>query len=117
MDFDAALQAHADWKVNLRIALDAKTAVDAERAGSDCQCALGRWLHGEAKAAMQGERAYHHCVEAHRDFHQAAGEIAQAINRRDYDRASQLLDSGSRFSQASLQVAVAVRRMRNVVPA
>ncbi|AZS22519.1 MULTISPECIES: CZB domain-containing protein [unclassified Caulobacter] len=117
MDFDAAMAAHADWKVNLRIAMETRAHVDVERASSDCNCALGRWLHGEAKSRLAGDRTYLQCVEAHRDFHKSAGEIAVAINRGDTATAARLLEGGSPFSTASLQVAVAIRRLKTAVPA
>lgn len=117
MDFDAAMAAHADWKVNLRVALVGKTTVDAEKACSDRNCALGRWLHGDARSTHGSDRNYLQCVEAHREFHEAAGEVARSINNRDYERAEKMLEGGSRFSDASLKVAVAVRRMKACVPA
>ena len=117
MDFDAAMAAHADWKVNLRIAMETRAQVDVARASSDCNCALGRWLHGEAKSRLSGDRSYLQCVEAHRDFHESAGEIAVAINRGDTAAAARMLDGGSSFSSASLRVAVAIRRLKTAVPA
>lgn len=115
MDFDKATAAHAEWKVKLRVALQDHGSLDAERVCSDKHCELGQWLHGEARAKFSSRPAYLSCVEAHRDFHQCAGDIAQAINRKDYEAAEQLLDTGSRFAHASSQVAVAIRRLRREV--
>ena len=117
MDFDAAMAAHADWKVNLRVALETQVPVDADRARSDCVCALGRWLHGDARSRWGADANYLQCVAAHREFHEAAGEVATAINRRAFDQAGRMLESGARFSTASMKVAVAVRRLRATVQA
>lgn len=117
MDFDAAIAAHADWKVNFRIALATRTTVDAQRACSDRTCALGHWLHGEARASLAGDKTYLQCVEAHREFHEAAGEVAQAINRHEFERAADMIDVGSKFHDASMRVAVAVRRLKTMAPA
>jgi hypothetical protein len=117
MDFDAAIAAHADWKVNFRIALATHSTVDAQRACSDKNCALGHWLHGEARAKLAGDKTYLQCVEAHRDFHDAAGEVASAINRKDFQRAADMIEVGSKFHDASMRVAVAVRRLKAMAPA
>ena len=117
MDFDAAMAAHTDWKVNLRVALETKAVVDADRARSDCNCALGKWLHGEARARWGADESYRQCVAAHREFHDAAGEVASTINSRAFDQAGRMLESGARFSAASMKVAVAVRRLRAIVQA
>jgi len=112
MDFDKATAAHAEWKIKLRVALQNGETVDAERLCSDKNCDLGRWLHGEGRTRSAGRPAYLECVEAHREFHEQAGNVARAINRKDFAGAEALLDNGSKFAEASSKVAVAVRRLK-----
>lgn len=112
MDLDAALAAHADWKVKLRIALATKAQLDAARIGSDCQCDFGRWLQADGKRAHGTSANFKACVEGHTEFHRCAGLIARKINAADYAGAEQELEAGMPFSKASGAVAVAVRRMK-----
>lgn len=112
MDFDKAMAAHADWKVKLRVALDNRTQLDAERICSDKNCELGGWLHGEGRNRFGASPHFLTCVDAHREFHQEAGAVARTINSADYGKAEALLNTGSRFADASTRVAVAVRRLK-----
>lgn len=43
--------------------------------------------------------------------------MAGAINRRDFQRAADMIDVGSKFHDASMRVAVAVRRLKTLAPA
>ena len=118
MDLDKAIGAHADWKIKLRRALDEHETLDAERLSADCHCELGQWLHGPGRVALGSNPTFLSCVEAHRDFHAAAGAVARKINAKDYAAATAQLDIGSAFANASTAVAVAVRRLkRDTAPA
>jgi len=114
MDFEKAIAAHANWKVKLRTALESGSQLDAGAICSDKNCDLGRWLHGDGKRAFGASPTFLKCVEAHATFHREAGAAAEAINRRD-DRAESMLGMGSRFGEASMDVAVALRRLRKEV--
>jgi len=50
MDLNQAGTAHAEWKVKLRMAIAKQEQLDAVTIGTDNACALGKWLHGAAKA-------------------------------------------------------------------
>lgn len=119
MDLDRAIAAHADWKVKLRQALDEHGVLDAERLSADCHCELGQWLHGPGRTTLGSNPNFLSCVEAHRDFHTAAGAVARKINAKDYTSAATQLDVGSPFAAASTAVAVALRRLKRdtAVPA
>lgn len=112
MDFDKAMAAHADWKVKLRVALDNRDTMDADRVCSDKNCDLGRWLHGDGHHQCGGAPSFGACVEAHANFHREAGAVATTINRRDYVKAEQMLGIGSTFADASTGVAVILRRLK-----
>lgn len=112
VDFDKAMAAHADWKVKLRVALDNRDSLDADRICSDKNCDLGRWLHGEGRNQCGRAPSFGACVEAHAAFHREAGSVASVINRKDYGKAEQMLAVGSAFSDASTGVAVILRRLK-----
>jgi methyl-accepting chemotaxis protein len=112
MNLDKALAAHADWKVKLRVALTDHQTLDAGGIASDCKCEFGQWLHGAGRAAHSASASFRQCVEAHADFHKAAGAVARAINAGDYAGAERQLEAGTPFSVASSAVAVAVRRLK-----
>ena len=115
MDFDKATAAHADWKVKLRVALTNHDTLDAQAICSDRNCDLGRWLHGEARQRLGTNPSFLQCVEAHREFHLCAGKVAEAINRKDDAAAEKMLGMGAPFGEASMKVAVALRRLRREV--
>ncbi|MBS0412132.1 MAG: CZB domain-containing protein [Proteobacteria bacterium] len=117
MNLDKALAAHADWKVKLRMAINDKGKLDAETLSSDCKCDLGRWLKGEGRASHGADPAFGACMAGHTAFHTAAGTIARAINQGDFAAAERLIGQGSAFAQASTQVAVAIRRLKQSAPA
>ena len=50
MDLNEAIQAHSEWKMKLRSAIQSRTQLDAATIARDDCCALGKWLHGESRA-------------------------------------------------------------------
>lgn len=112
MDFDVAIEKHAEWKFTLRSAIVNKQSIDAVKLGRDDACELGKWLHGSAKTNLGRHDAYTDVVKQHAVFHKAAAEIATAINRQQYDKANALLASGTDYYNASLNVTKAIRKLR-----
>ncbi len=108
MDLNQATQAHAEWKVKLRVAINKREKLDVTTISADNCCQLGKWLHGEARGLFGTLATYQECVKRHAEFHRAAGEVAQTINRGEYDAAGKLLDGGTRYSAASSAVASAI---------
>ena len=49
MDLDVASQAHAQWKVKLRMAIGKQETLDAASISADNCWPLGKSLHGEAR--------------------------------------------------------------------
>jgi methyl-accepting chemotaxis protein len=112
MDLDKALQAHAEWKLKLRTAIQKKDQLDAMSISSDNACPLGKWLHSEAKAAYSGLASYGACVDKHAAFHREAGKVATAINGAKYAEAEAMLASGTPYGNASNAVGMAVLGLR-----
>ena len=108
MDLSQASQAHSDWKIKLRLAITKQEQLDVITIKADNCCALGKWLHGEARTKYAGLKSYADCTQRHAAFHQEAGSVAEAINRRDYVKAGQMLDAGTRYAAASSAVGSAI---------
>jgi methyl-accepting chemotaxis protein len=111
-DFDSAIEAHRSWKVKLRTAIDKQERMDAATLCRDDQCPLGKWLHGPGGSRWGGQPGFTALLNVHAGFHQAAGEVAETINRGAYDRAGQLLGSGSKFAKASNETVAAIMRAK-----
>ena len=111
-DFDTAIEAHRHWKVKLRSAIEKREQLDAATICRDDQCPLGRWLHGPGGARWSSKPGFSTLLQAHAGFHQAAGQVAQTINRGAYDQANHLLGSGSKFAQASNETVTAILRAK-----
>jgi methyl-accepting chemotaxis protein len=109
-DFAKAVEAHRAWKVKFRSAIAKKEKLDAATIARDDCCPIGKWLHGDGRARWGTRPAFTDLLAKHRDFHAAAGEVAQAINRGAYAQAEQMIGSGSRFSEASNTTVTAILR-------
>ncbi len=112
MDLDQALKRHIEWKVKFRMAIFQKEPLDAACMGKDDCCALGAWLHGDAKALFSALTTYSACVARHKTFHDEAGKIASAINAARYDDATEMLMSSAAFAKASSAVGLAIMDFR-----
>lgn len=117
MDLNTAAQAHADWKVKLRLAITKQEKLDAAAISADNCCTLGKWLHGEAKSRYADLPAYRECVTRHAAFHREAGAVARAINAGDYSRAQAMLDGGTSYAAASAAVGTAILSLKKAQPA
>jgi methyl-accepting chemotaxis protein len=103
-DFDAAIQAHRQWKVKLRKAIADHDKLDADSICRDDRCPLGQWVHGPGGVAWGHRPLFSDLVEKHAEFHQTAGAVARQINAGRYGDAERLIGSGSRFSDISTEV-------------
>ena len=108
MDLNQASQAHSEWKVKLRMAITKAEQVDAAAITADNQCALGKWLHGEAKSQYGRLRSHGDCLARHAAFHKEAGAVARAINAKDYAKAEGMLGAGTPYASATSAVGSAI---------
>jgi methyl-accepting chemotaxis protein len=112
IDIESAVAAHAQWKVKLRSAIASGETLDARSISADDCCALGKWLHGDAKRLMAGRPAFADCLGKHAVFHREAGRVAEAINAKKMDVANAMLEGGTAYAQASSAVGVALGRLK-----
>ena len=113
IDFNKAIRRHIEWKVKLRNAIATHAKLNAEEIAKDNMCEFGKWLHDDAKALYKDSPNYIQCMEKHAAFHREAGAVALAINNGNFTQAEAMLGSDSSFSQASSDVAAAVRLLQN----
>ncbi|WP_025916874.1 methyl-accepting chemotaxis protein [Herminiimonas sp. CN] len=104
-DFDAAIDAHHQWKVKLRRAIADQQKLDADAICRDDQCPLGKWIHGPGGALWGRRPLFAELLSKHAEFHRTAGGVAKKINAGQYSDAERLIDSGSPFAKISTEVA------------
>ncbi len=107
-EIDRAVEAHRAWKVKLRTAIANRERLDAATICRDDCCPLGQWLHGPGGARWGSRPAFVRLVQEHAEFHRAAGEVAETINRGAYAEAERLLGAGTRFADASNRTVTAI---------
>ncbi len=111
-DMNAAIRAHGQWKQKLRLALKRHESVDAATLRRDDQCAMGRWLGGEGRMRCGAHPLFAELVETHAQFHRAAGDVAEVVNRGDAKGAEALMAAGTPFAETSGKVGEIAMRLR-----
>jgi methyl-accepting chemotaxis protein len=114
-DFDAAIQAHRQWKVKLRQAIAEHARLDADVICRDDRCPLGQWIHGPGGAQWGQRPRFVQLTDKHAEFHRVAGDVARRINAGAYTEAERLIGSGSRFAQVSGEVATLLTQAKRGV--
>lgn len=112
MNFDEAIQKHAEWKIKFRSAMGKKEQLDVATICADNKCALGLWLHGEGRQTHGQHPGYAEVVKRHAEFHKAAGAVAAVINSGDYDKAEKMLTLGTPFASTSSAVGTALMSLK-----
>lgn len=103
VDVDAIIDAHRQWKVKLRQAIEERSTVDVNTLSRDDCCALGKWIYGD------GQRLAHRpnfveLVGRHQHFHSVAGGIGELINQKRMREAEDALAPGTVFAHATAEV-------------
>ncbi len=104
INLDNAIKAHANWRSKLRLAANKNEQIDADTAGRDDCCELGKWLHGAGSSTFGGRPTFVALIDRHRAFHTEAGKVASLINQGNGAQAEKMLGSGTPFSQTSDEV-------------
>lgn len=102
LDFSAAVEAHQAWKARLfkYVNKASDENLDHNAICRDDQCALGKWIHGEAKRFLSEIPEYHKLKASHANFHVAAAEIVEKMNKGLQEKAQESLANGP-FSEHS----------------
>lgn len=115
MEFGEVLHAHVRWSLQFKDAIEHEGTLDIATISAADRCELGRWLHGEAQSKYGTLDAYTDCVAKHDHLHLVAGQLAQQINAGDYAQAETLLHDGSPYAEASIELGMAISRLREEV--
>ncbi len=106
LNLRTALDAHTAWKARLEAELSGESddKLDVSVVGSDCQCVLGKWLHGTGKKLYAKLPEYQSAVKAHADFHLAAAEVVIEHQSGSTETARNLLKSNFRTASNNNQL-------------
>jgi methyl-accepting chemotaxis protein len=111
-DFEAAAQAHANWKERLVDFLDGRgEPLDAAKVARDDCCMLGRWLVSSG-ARYAGSPEFADLRGAHAEFHRCAGAVVTRKQSGDDDGARAML--GAEFDRESRRTIDCLVQFRRV---
>ena len=104
-EIQSAIEAHAQWKINLLNAIDAgrSASVVPEVVAQDNACPFGQWLFGEdiPEKAKELEQ-YARCLSLHKEFHVLASTILLlAIEGKRLEALDALRDTGKYHALSS----------------
>ncbi|MEZ5646424.1 MAG: methyl-accepting chemotaxis protein [Burkholderiaceae bacterium] len=103
INVDSFIDAHRQWKVKLRDAIENRETVDVATLSRDDCCALGKWLHGDGQR-LAARASFSELVDRHRHFHQVAAGVGELVNGRRFQDATDALAPGTPFSTATTDV-------------
>ena len=107
VDVDVFIDAHRQWKVKLRDAIENRDKVDVAALSRDDCCALGKWIYGDGQR-LSARSGFVDLIERHQRFHRVAGSVAAMVNQRHFRQAEDALAPGTPFSQATSEVVLAL---------
>lgn len=112
MDLDNAVAKHSEWKTKFRVAIAKQETMDAATISKDNCCDLGKWLHSEGKSQFGHLTSHVECVQKHAVFHKEAGKVAAEINAKKFAQAEAMIVSGTPYAKISMEVGVAISRLK-----
>ncbi len=106
LNLKEVLDAHEAWKDKLEKELSGVSdePIDADIIASDCQCILGKWLHGKGKKDYSKLPEYKPALNAHANFHKAAAEVVIQHQANNTKQAKQLLRTSFRTASNDNQL-------------
>jgi len=113
IDVDTIIDAHRQWKVKLRDAIESGATVDVGTLSRDDCCALGKWIYGDGQH-LKNRASFTELIQRHANFHRIAGQVGTLINERRRTDAEDALAPGTPFSNATssvVQVLSSVKRL------
>ncbi|MBI5900096.1 MAG: CZB domain-containing protein [Rhodocyclales bacterium] len=108
LDMKAALEAHAAWKTRLEAQIrgDAGETLSVATVAADGNCALGKWIHGEAAQRFGDYPEFAQLRKVHADFHLCAGGILSQVHDGDMVAAGEALKRDLRHHSDAVQLAL-----------
>lgn len=113
MDFNQAIQAHAQWKMKLQVYLGKPNgSLKSAEVEPDNKCALGQWIHGEG-SKFQALNEFSILKSEHAKFHKAAATIIKKADSGQNMSEEVALGAKSEFGNASMSVVSAIMAMKH----
>lgn len=114
-NFDAAINAHIDWKMKLtKYLANPDRTLNSEHVCKDNQCSLGKWIYGDGQ--QYNKMNEHSELRAtHAEFHQTAGKIIDYIHSGSMDAAHKLLAPQGHYSMVSDRCVELIREIKDIV--
>ncbi|MEW6164170.1 MAG: methyl-accepting chemotaxis protein [Pseudomonadota bacterium] len=112
MDFDAAIDAHRQWKARLLnyVVGNSSEQLDPKAVACDDRCALGQWIYGSCRPVMGGQPVCEGLRTSHAAFHRCAGDIVSTKQAGNIAVARKLLgEDFTRLSQETIEKIEAMR--------
>jgi hypothetical protein len=102
-----ALEAHTAWTRRLegKISGENQEQLNVAVVASDCECKLGKWIHGTAKQQFGATPDFEELRRVHADFHLKAGEILNNVLNGDQAKAASNLKE-IRYQSGSVQLSL-----------
>ncbi len=113
-DLDNMLLAHSRWKMKLRAAIQGHEQIDAQTAGRDDQCELGKWLYGEGKEYARLDE-YNDLRTKHARFHASIPQLIEQARSASPEKALELMDPISDFGHASSECISAIASLKRAI--
>ncbi len=113
MNIDSAFETHAQWIESFCEVILKQESIEVAAYEKDEDCALGKWLHGVGQVQYGHSPAFAELLSRHAEFHRLAAHVAQTINAKEFDHASQLLQKEGDYAAASRAVYQAIRALKS----
>jgi hypothetical protein len=113
VDVDAYIDAHRQWKIKLRDAIEGRQQVDTATLARDDCCPLGKWIHGDGQR-LSGRVSFSDLLNHHRRFHREAGAVGELVNQHRYRQAEDALAPGTPFSAATSDVVLVLATVKRL---
>jgi len=112
MDFEKAINAHADWKNKLSKYLDnPDQSLQSAEIALENKCELGKWIEGDGKQ-FAGKPEFATMKSHHANFHKIAAKIVHRANSGEKVSHELTLGGKSEFVSASTAVVRAIMALR-----
>jgi len=114
---DQAMEAHSIWKTKLLAAVESGEVLDVAKIKREDCCGLGIWIDSDGKRQHGHLPEFTALIEKHKDFHLVTSIVAGIVNTKDTETSIAMIGRNSQFSSASMEVGIAIVRLKKAVSA
>lgn len=110
---EAALKAHSEWFLRLRMAVEQGTSTfEPGTVATDNHCELGKWLYGDFPQEWKGLPLYKDIKESHRQFHIEAARILRLAIGGQKEEAFAALGIGTAIRKISADLVAKLYKLK-----